>query len=106
MPIRPLYLMFARVWGWLVLLSRSAASKDAELLVLSGQEPEVDDHSVACGHEVDHLAHRGGFLQALVRRPSRRRHHYQLVIGITNWSSGRSSSPWPREPAGPSARLW
>ena len=34
MPIRLLYLMFARICSWLVLLSRSAASKDAELLVL------------------------------------------------------------------------
>jgi cell division protein FtsL len=34
MPIRVLYLMFARICGWLVLLSRSALSKDAELLVL------------------------------------------------------------------------
>jgi len=29
-----LYLMFVRVIGWLALLARSAASKDAELLVL------------------------------------------------------------------------
>ena len=34
MPIRLLYLMFARTCSWLVLLSRSTASKDAELLVL------------------------------------------------------------------------
>jgi putative transposase len=33
MPIRLLYLMFAQTCSWLILLSRSAASKDAELLV-------------------------------------------------------------------------
>jgi putative transposase len=31
---RPLYLIFVRICGWLVLLGRSPAAKDAELLVL------------------------------------------------------------------------
>ena len=34
MSLRLLYFIFVRLCGWLILLSRSSASKDAELLVL------------------------------------------------------------------------
>ena len=34
MTVRILYMMFVRLMGWMVLLGRSSASKDAELLVL------------------------------------------------------------------------
>ena len=34
MTVRILYLIFVRLAGWIALLARSAASKDAELLVV------------------------------------------------------------------------
>jgi putative transposase len=41
--LRLLYLIFVRLCSWLVLLGRSAASKDAELLVLR-HEVAVSPH--------------------------------------------------------------
>ncbi|WP_336216786.1 hypothetical protein [Nonomuraea sp. LPB2021202275-12-8] len=35
MPVRLLYLTLVRVFGWLVLLGRGQASKDAEIMVLN-----------------------------------------------------------------------
>jgi hypothetical protein len=40
-----LYLMLVRLTEWLALLARSAASKDAELLVLHPEDDHIDDGS-------------------------------------------------------------
>ena len=46
------------------LAGECAFNQGAVVVDEAGQEPEVDDGAVACGHEVDYLAHGGGFLVA------------------------------------------
>ena len=78
-----LYLTFARACGWLVLLSRSTASKDAELLVLR--------HEVAVLRRAQprprlHWADRA-ILAALIRvLPARLRMHRLVTPGtVLRW---------------------
>jgi hypothetical protein len=48
MSLRLLYLIFARLCSWLVLLGRSSASKDAELLELWVRDSEHRNHVSSC----------------------------------------------------------
>ena len=47
MSLRLLYLIFSQICGWLVLLGRSSASKNAELLVLRHEIAVLHRHPTA-----------------------------------------------------------
>jgi putative transposase len=81
--LRPLYLIFVQVCGWLVLLGLSSASKDAELLVLR--------HEVAVLRRANPRARLDwagrAVLAALIRLlPARLRVHRLVALGtVPRW---------------------
>jgi putative transposase len=88
MTLRPLYLMFCQVERWLALLSRSAAAKDAELLVLRHEvavprrravRPQVDwaDRAILAG--LARLLPRHSWRGLLVQPATLMRWHRNLV---------------------------
>src|SRR5438874_5659196 len=90
--MRLLYLIFVRVCGWLVLLSRSSASKNAELLVLR--------HEVAVLRRADprlRLDWAGrAVMAALIRLlPGRLRAHRLVIPGtVLRWHRRLVTRQW------------
>ena len=92
MSLRLLYLIFVRLCGWLILLGRSSASKDAELLVLR--------HEVAVLHRANprprlDWADRAIFAALIRRLPGRLRAHRLITPGtVLRWHRRLVTRKW------------
>ena len=102
MSLRLLYLIFVRVCGWLVLLGRSSASKDAELLMLR--------HEVAVLRRINsrprlNWADRAVFAALIKLLPARLRAHRLVTPGtVLRWHRRFFARKWayPRRSGRPS----
>src|SRR5882672_9416558 len=106
MPLRLIYLVFCRIAGWLALLTRTSATKDAEILVLRHENavlrrqnpkprPDWADRAVLAA--LIKLLPRALKAHRLVTPATLMRWHQRLVA--RHWTSPRRLGRPPVDPA-------